>query len=77
MARGFTQVAGVDYNEIFLLMVKYYSIKVLRAIVSQYIIELKKMNVKIFSIHGNIKDTIYMKKLGGFVENKSKVYFLK
>lgn len=33
VAKGFTNAYGFDYNKIFSLMVKYYSIRVLMAII--------------------------------------------
>ena len=40
MAKGFTQVDRVNYNEIFSPVVKHYSIRILMAIVNQYDLEL-------------------------------------
>ena len=41
VANGFTQVEGIDYNEIFLPVVKHCSIRVLVAIVNMYDLELE------------------------------------
>jgi len=40
VAKGFTQVEGIDYNEIFSPVVKHCSIRVLIAIVNMYDLEL-------------------------------------
>lgn len=42
-ARGFTQVEDVDYNEIFLIVVKHSSIKIILAMVAQLDMELEKI----------------------------------
>lgn len=34
--KSFTQVEGINYNEIFSLMVKHYSIRVILAILNKY-----------------------------------------
>ena len=36
VAKGFTQVEGVDYNEIFALLVKHYSVRILMSIANQF-----------------------------------------
>ena len=41
VAKGFTQLEGIDYNEIFSLVVKHYSIRVLMVIVNMYDLELE------------------------------------
>ena len=40
MAKGFTQVEGVYYNEIFSPVVKHCFIRILMAIINQYDLEL-------------------------------------
>ncbi|KAK2437580.1 secreted RxLR effector protein [Trifolium repens] len=77
VAKGFTQVEGIDYNEIFSLVVKHCSIRVLMAIVNQYDLELEQMDVKTAFLHGELEETIYMQQPEGFVEDKSKVCLLK
>ncbi|PNX72588.1 copia LTR rider, partial [Trifolium pratense] len=75
--KGFTQVEGIDYNEIFSPVVKHCSIRVLMAIVNMYDIELEQMDVKTAFLHRDLEETIYMQQPEGFVEDNSKVCLLK
>ncbi|WJX42094.1 hypothetical protein P8452_29365 [Trifolium repens] len=77
IAKGFTQVEGIDYNEIFSPVVKHCSIRVLMAIVNMYDLELEQMDVKTAFLHGELEETIYMQQPESFVEDNSKVCLLK
>jgi len=77
VAKGFTQVEGIDYNEIFSPVVKHCSIRVLMMIVNMYDLELEQMDVKTAFLHGELEETIYMQQPEGFVEDNTKVCFLK
>lgn len=46
-------------------------------IMNQYNLEFKQMDVKITFLHGDLEETIYIEKLEGFVEDKSKVCLFK
>jgi len=73
VTKGFTQVEGNDYNEIFSTVVKHCSIRILMAIVNMYDLELEQMNVKTTFLHGELEETIYMQQPEGSVEDNSKV----
>ena len=45
VARGFTQVFGIDFNEVFLPMVRHISIRVLLAIPTHLNLSLEQMDV--------------------------------
>ena len=77
VARGFTQVEGVDYNEIFSLVVKHCSIRILLAIVNQFDLELEQIDVKTAFLHGDLEEIIYMQQPEGFSEEEGKVCLLK
>jgi hypothetical protein len=77
MAKSCTQVEGIYYNKIFSSVVKHRCIKVIMAIVNQYNLELKQMNVKIAFSHDYLVKEIYMEQLDGFVEDNSKMCLLK
>lgn len=77
VAKGFTQIEGIDYNEIFSLVVKHCSIRILMAIVNQFDLELEQMDVKTAFLHGDLEETIYMQQPEGFSKDKSKVCLLK
>lgn len=51
---------GIDYNEVFSLVVKYISIRLLLVIVTQYDLHLEQMDVKTTFLHGELEKAIYM-----------------
>jgi len=51
VAKGFTQLEEIDYNEIFSPVVKHCSIRVLMAIVNMYDLELEHMDVNTAFLH--------------------------
>lgn len=55
VTKGFTKKPGIDYIEIFLVVVKYTTIRVMVALVTQYDLELKQMNVKIAFLRGDLE----------------------
>jgi len=65
---GYTQKEGIDYNEIFSLVVKHTSIRMLLAIVAQFDLELEQMDVKIAFLQGKLEETINMKQSEGYIQ---------
>jgi phosphoribosylformylglycinamidine (FGAM) synthase PurS component len=68
VARGFTQVAGVDYNKIYSLVVNHASMMPILALTASNDFELEQLDVKTAFLHGNFKEKIYMKQPLGFEE---------
>ena len=66
MARGFTQIQGIDYMETFSPVVKTNSIKVLLALATQYDLEIHQLDVKTAFLNGYIEEDIYMTIPEGF-----------
>ena len=52
---------GADYNDVFSLVVKHFSIHFLLALVAQFDLELAQLDVKITFLHGDLEEKIYMK----------------
>ena len=79
MAKGFTQKHGVDFNEVFSLVVKYSSIRVLLAITTFNDLELDQIDVKTVFLHGNLEEEILMDQPEGFIKEGTgdMVYLLK
>jgi len=77
VAKDFTQVKGIDYNEIFSLVVKHCLIRIILGLVNRYDLELEQLVVKTTFLHGNLKETIYMNQPEGFEEGENKVCLLK
>lgn len=68
MAKGYTQVEGVDYNEIFAPVVKHVSIRIMLSYVVNFDTELEQMDVKTAFLHGELDETIYMEQPEGFIK---------
>ena len=61
VAKGYSQREGIDYSEIFSLVVRHTSIRVLLSIVGAQDLELEQMDVKKEFLHGHLEDMIYMR----------------
>lgn len=55
VAKDFTRREGVDFNEIFSLVVKHTSIRVLLSLVAHFNMELEQMDVKTAFLHGDLE----------------------
>lgn len=79
VARGFTQVQGNDYTEVFSPVVKHTSIRIVLALTAHFDWELHKLDVKTTFLHGDLEETIYMVQPRGFEKpgEEQKVCLLK
>ena len=66
VAKGYTQKEGIDYNEVFSLVVKHSSIRILLALVAQFDLELVQLDVKTAFLHGDLNEEIYMTQPDGY-----------
>ena len=71
VAQGFSQEAGVDYNEVFAPVARYKSIRSVLAIANQYDLEAHQMDVVSAFLNGELEDEIFMKQPEGFVDSRS------
>lgn len=69
MARGFSQTAGIDYNEVFSPVVKHTSVRILLFVVTQQNMFLEQLDVQTAFLHGRIEETIFMHQLEGFIQS--------
>ena len=60
VAKGFTQREGIDFNEVFYLVVKHSSIRILLSLVAYENLELEQIDIKTAFLHGELEETIYM-----------------
>ncbi|GKB23082.1 transposable element [Tanacetum coccineum] len=67
VAKGYSQKEGIDYNEIFSLVVRHTSIRVLLSLVAHHDLELEQLDVKTAFLHGDLEEEIYMSQPEGFV----------
>jgi hypothetical protein len=66
VAKGFTQIPGIDYNDVFSLVVKHSSIRALLGIIAMHDFELEQLDVKTTFFHGDLEE-IYMDQPEGFI----------
>jgi hypothetical protein len=66
VARGFSQIEGVDYDETFTLVVRYTSIRTIIAIVAEMGWCIHQMDVKTASLNGFIEEEVYIEQPQGF-----------
>lgn len=59
-ARGFTQIEGIDYNEIFSPTTRYESIRILLSISAEYNWNLRQLDVKTAFLYGDLEEDIFM-----------------
>jgi hypothetical protein len=67
VAKGFDQISGIDYNDVFSLVVKHSSIRALLGIVAMHDLELEQLDVKTAFLHGDLEEEIYMDQSEGFI----------
>ena len=61
VAKGYSQVKGIDFGEIFCPVAKLNSIIFLLSIVVAFDLEVEQMDVKKTFLHGDLEDEIYIK----------------
>ena len=77
VAKGYSQVHGIDYNETFALVANMDSIRLALAITASKQWEVHHMDVKFAFLNGDLTEYIYMQKHKGFVFNPYLVCRLK
>ena len=68
VARGFSQIPGVDYGETYSPIVKITSIRVLLALATQLHLEVHQFDIKTVFLHGLLDAEIYMELPEGLKE---------
>ncbi|GKC93897.1 retrovirus-related pol polyprotein from transposon TNT 1-94 [Tanacetum coccineum] len=66
VVKGFQQIHRVDYNEIFSLVVKMTTIRLVLSIVASEDLHLEKLDVNTTFLHGDHDEDIYMTQQEGF-----------
>jgi len=66
MAKGYSQVEGIDYEETFSLVARYSSIRSILALAAQMEWNIHHMDVKTTFLNGFIKEEVYIDQLEGF-----------
>ena len=79
VAQGYTQVEGVDFDQIFAPIVRLESIKIIFAIACHLNFNLYQMDVKNAFLNGMLQEEVYVEQRKGFVDphKPNDVYKLK
>src|SRR5205823_7852929 len=76
VARGFSQIYGIDYLDTYAPVVKLASIRILLAIAAIYDLHIHQMDVVTAFLAGELEEEIYMEQLEGFEIGENLVYKL-
>ena len=68
VAKGYSQVGGLDYNETFAPVAKFPTIRALLSMAATQEMELQQMDVKTAFLNGSVDEEIYMDQPEGFVK---------
>ncbi|GJZ65322.1 retrovirus-related pol polyprotein from transposon TNT 1-94 [Tanacetum coccineum] len=71
VVKGYAQIEGIDFNEIFSPVVRMTTVRVVLAMCATYDLYLEQLDVKTAFLHGNLGEEIYMLQPEGF-EQKGK-----
>jgi hypothetical protein len=66
VAKGYSQVSGIDFGDIFSPVAKVTSIRLLLSVATAFDFEVEQMDVKTTFLHGDLEEEIYMKQPEGF-----------
>jgi hypothetical protein len=76
VAKGYTQIEGLDYDEMFAPVVKFTMIQVLLAISAHLDLKIHQVNIKTAFLNGELKKEIYLKPPPGSNVDKTLVWRL-
>lgn len=68
MAKGYTQVEGIDYNETFSLITKMVIVKSLLAITAAKSLKIHQINVNNIFLDGDLLKEVYMDLPMGYIQ---------
>ena len=66
VVKEYSQKKDIDFNEIFSLIIRHTSIRMLLSIVAAQDLELEQMDIKMVFLHGYLKESIYMEQPSRF-----------
>ena len=66
VAKGFTQTAGIDYEETFAPVACLDSLRLLLSLATTYNWEVHQIDIKSAYLNGNLEEEIYMEQPKGF-----------
>eukprot|EP00253_Pinus_taeda_P028459 PITA_28459 len=66
VAKGYSQVLGIDFGDICSPIAKVASIRLLLSVATAFYFEVEQMDVRTTFLHGDLEEEIYMKQPEGF-----------
>ena len=73
VAKGFSQVPGIDFNDTFAPVVRLETFRLLMALAARYQLEIHVMDVVGAYLNGKITETIYMEQPPGYADGTNRV----
>lgn len=73
VAQGYTQIYGIDYDEVFAPVVKQTTIRTLLSIAGRKGMSVRHYDIKNAFLNGELKETVYMRQPKGYEDNTDKV----
>jgi hypothetical protein len=73
-AKGFSQIPGIDYSDVYSPVVKHSSIRTFLSLVAVHDYELQQLDVKTAFLHGDLEEDIYMDQPEGFIVPRKEDY---
>jgi Reverse transcriptase (RNA-dependent DNA polymerase) len=67
VAQGFSQIAGLDYNETYSPTIRFTTIQLILALACKYDLELQHIDIKGAYLNGKLEDDVYMRQPESFV----------
>ena len=72
LAKGYTQIYGIDYQEMFSLVAKLNTIWILLSLATKLDWPLHQFDVQNAFLHGDLEEEVYMNVPHGFTRRKEK-----
>jgi len=78
VAKGYSQRYGIDYTEVFALVVRLDTVRLLLALVAQSAYNVFQLDVKSAFLHGDLQEAVYVQQPAGFIQKcrETQVYRL-
>lgn len=70
MAQGFSQKYGIEYDEVFVPVVKHTTYRILLTIAGKKQMKTIHLDAKTAFLNGELDETIYLKQPPGFIEEE-------
>ena len=66
MVKGYAQIEGIDFNEIFSPVVRLTTVRIILAMYATFDLLLEQLDVKIAFLYGDLEEEVHMLQPEGF-----------